>query len=121
MCVHTQLNLLMKRKNAATVAIHITANNEQHTEVQRQKSRMTRLNAASDSIISRTVVFKKRKNWDLHLESSRQDPKIRENPTLQHSGMILRMGEMARKPAWTLHKNCKWYDPRDRRSNIEFL
>ena len=58
-CVHTQLNLLMKRKNAATVAIHITANDEQRTGVQRQKSRMTRLNSESDSIISRTVVFKK--------------------------------------------------------------
>ena len=85
--VHTHTaKIAYEKKNAATVAIHITANDEQHTEVQRQKSRMTRLNAESDSIISRTVVFKKRKNWDLHLESSRQDLEIRENQTLQHSG-----------------------------------
>ena len=48
-----------EKKNAATVAIHITASDEQHTEVQRQKCRMTRLNSESGSIISRTVVFKK--------------------------------------------------------------
>ena len=75
-----------EKKNAATVAIHITANDEQHTEVQRQKSRMTRLNAESDSIFSRTVVFKKGRIGTCTWESSRQDPKIRENQTLQHSG-----------------------------------
>ena len=91
-CIHKQLNLLMKRKMQQLLQFtlrrmmnNITAHDEQHTEVERKYSRMTRLNSESDSIISRTVVFKKGKNWDLHLESSRQDPKIRENPTLQHS------------------------------------
>ena len=51
----------------------------------RKCSRVTRHNSEWDSVISRTGMFRKGKHLDVHLESSRQDPKISEIQTLQHS------------------------------------
>ena len=48
-------------------------------------SRMTTLNFEWDSIISRTCMSWNGKILDLHLESSRQDPKVSGIQTLQHS------------------------------------
>ena len=52
----------------------------------------------------------KGKNWDLHLESSRQDLKVGEIQTLQHFEdksieWTLSMEEIVRKAAWILHKS----------------
>ena len=96
-----------EENNSVTVAIHLLANDER--QMQWQKIQSDDKTEFRDSIISPTGMFRKGKHWILHLESSRQDPKISEIQALQQSVKDPSHGPCAWKKwqgnqLWTLHR-----------------
>ena len=77
MFTNSQLNLLMKKKNSATVAIHIPANDERKLKLQKiQSDAKTRFRVRPPSSLAMKCVLGEGENWDQHLESSRQNREI---------------------------------------------
>ena len=84
MHTNTQVNLLMTRETAS-IAIHIPANDERQMQILKiQSDDKTQYRVRLDHLANR-YVLKKESMRPSHMESSRQDPKISEVQTLQHS------------------------------------
>ena len=82
--VHTNtlLNLLMEK--SAFVAIHIPLNDERQMQLRKNQSDdKTQVRVRFHHLANKSIW--KWKNWGLRLESCRQDPKISEIQTPQHS------------------------------------
>ena len=124
-CVHTQLKLLMKRKMQQLLQFTLR---RMMNNIREHRDRKVgwQDSMPSQTPSSREQLCSKKEELGLALGVIQTGTKKSEkNQTLQHSVNDPSNGpraweKMARKPAWTLHKNCKWYDPHDRRSNIEF-